>query len=160
MRAKQLLLSTLVLAAVILWYESTIMNIRTCRSLLGGLVGADSNGSLSFRDGILVRALRRGHWVILDELNLAPSEVFEALNRLLDDNRELYLPEINETVKPHPNLRLFATQNPKNRCHELSACFLFICSQTLCQKHITFTCELDLRRRPAFNLPQQVSRCN
>jgi midasin len=59
-----------------------------------------------------VRALRRGHWVILDELNLAPSEVLEALNRLLDDNRELYLAETNETVKPHPNFRLFATQNP------------------------------------------------
>jgi midasin len=56
--------------------------------------------------------LRRGHWVILDELNLAPSEVLEALNRLLDDNRELYLPEIDETVKPHPHFRLFATQNP------------------------------------------------
>jgi midasin len=59
-----------------------------------------------------VRALKRGHWVILDELNLAPSEVLEALNRLLDDNRELYLAETNETVKPHPNFRLFATQNP------------------------------------------------
>ena len=73
---------------------------------------ADQNGSLTFRDGLLVRALRMGHWVILDELNLAPSEVLEALNRLLDDNRELYLAETNETVKPHPNFRLFATQNP------------------------------------------------
>jgi midasin len=52
------------------------------------------------------------HWVILDELNLAPSDVLEALNRLLDDNRELYIPEINEAVKPHENFRLFATQNP------------------------------------------------
>lgn len=56
--------------------------------------------------------MKRGDWVILDELNLAPSEVLEALNRLLDDNRELYLPEINQTIKPHPNFRLFATQNP------------------------------------------------
>jgi len=77
-----------------------------------GAFAADQNGSLSFRDGILVHALRKGHWVILDELNLAPSEVLEALNRLLDDNRELYLAETNETVKPHPNFRLFATQNP------------------------------------------------
>ena len=77
-----------------------------------GSFAADQNGSLSFRDGILVKALRCGHWVILDELNLAPSEVLEALNRLLDDNRELYLAETNETVKPHPNFRLFATQNP------------------------------------------------
>jgi midasin len=77
-----------------------------------GSFAADQNGSLSFRDGLLVQALRRGHWVILDELNLAPSEVLEALNRLLDDNRELYLAETNETVKPHPDFRLFATQNP------------------------------------------------
>lgn len=77
-----------------------------------GSFAADQNGLLSFRDGILVQALRQGHWVILDELNLAPSEVLEALNRLLDDNRELYLAETNETIKPHPHFRLFATQNP------------------------------------------------
>ena len=77
-----------------------------------GSYAADSNGKISFQEGILVQALRKGYWVILDELNLAPSEVLEALNRLLDDNRELYLPEINEVVKPHPNFRLFATQNP------------------------------------------------
>jgi len=77
-----------------------------------GSYASDSNGRLCFREGLLVQALRKGHWVILDELNLAPSEVLEALNRLLDDNRELYIPEINEVVKPHPNFRLFATQNP------------------------------------------------
>lgn len=32
--------------------------------------------------------------------------------RLLDDNRELYVPELQETVKPHPHFMLFATQNP------------------------------------------------
>ena len=77
-----------------------------------GSYASDSTGKLCFVEGILVQALRKGHWVILDELNLAPSEVLEALNRLLDDNRELYLPEINEVVKPHPSFRLFATQNP------------------------------------------------
>ena len=41
----------------------------------------DSEGRLTFREGALVTALRAGHWVILDELNLAPSEVLEALNR-------------------------------------------------------------------------------
>jgi midasin len=60
----------------------------------------------------LVQALRKGHWIVLDELNLAPSDVLEALNRLLDDNRELFIPETQETVKPHPDFLLFATQNP------------------------------------------------
>jgi midasin len=77
-----------------------------------GSFAPDSRGSLVFQDGLLVRALREGHWVILDELNLAPSEVLEALNRLLDDNRELYLSETNEVVKAHADFRLFATQNP------------------------------------------------
>ena len=43
---------------------------------------------------------------------MAPSEVLEALNRLLDDNRELFVPETQEVVKPHPHFMLFATQNP------------------------------------------------
>jgi midasin len=71
-----------------------------------------SDGSLYFKDGILVKALRNGYWLLLDELNLAPTEVLEALNRLLDDNRELYIPETSETIRPHPNFMLFATQNP------------------------------------------------
>ena len=77
-----------------------------------GSYAPDKLGKLTFQDGILVRALKRGDWVILDELNLAPSEVLEALNRLLDDNRQLYLAEVNQVVKPHPRFRLFATQNP------------------------------------------------
>ncbi|KAJ1660165.1 AAA ATPase midasin [Dispira simplex] len=69
-------------------------------------------GKLVFQEGILVQALRRGYWIVLDELNLAPSDVLEALNRLLDDNRELRIPETQETVRPHPHFMLFATQNP------------------------------------------------
>ena len=69
-------------------------------------------GHLEFRDGLLVEALRHGHWIILDELNLAPSDVLEALNRLLDDNKELLIPETGETVRPVDGFCLFATQNP------------------------------------------------
>ncbi|GMR53597.1 hypothetical protein PMAYCL1PPCAC_23792, partial [Pristionchus mayeri] len=72
----------------------------------------DSTGRLHFREGPLVEAVRKGYWVILDELNLAPSDVIETLNRLLDDNRELMIPESSELIKAHPRFRLFATQNP------------------------------------------------
>lgn len=62
--------------------------------------------------GVLVQAMRKGEWIILDELNLAPSEVLEALNRLLDDNRQLFITETGITVTAHPRFMLFATQNP------------------------------------------------
>ncbi|XP_065176268.1 midasin-like [Sycon ciliatum] len=71
-----------------------------------------SNGQLVFQEGVLVTAMRHGHWVILDELNLAPTDVLEALNRVLDDNRELVIPETGQVVKAHPKFMLFATQNP------------------------------------------------
>ncbi|KAJ3237861.1 hypothetical protein HDU81_008770 [Chytriomyces hyalinus] len=77
-----------------------------------GTYVSNAEGKLVFREGVLVEALRKGHWIVLDELNLAPSDVLESLNRLLDDNRELLIPETQETVRPHPGFMLFATQNP------------------------------------------------
>ncbi|CDS41244.1 midasin [Echinococcus multilocularis] len=67
---------------------------------------------LVFQEGIFVQAMKQGHWIILDELNLAPTEILEALNRVLDENRELFITETQEMVKAHPHFRVFATQNP------------------------------------------------
>lgn len=77
-----------------------------------GTYVTDDTGKLTFKEGVLVEALRNGYWIVLDELNLAPTDVLEALNRLLDDNRELFIPETQQIVHPHPNFMLFATQNP------------------------------------------------
>lgn len=30
----------------------------------------------------------------------------------MDDNREIFVPELNQTITAHPNFQLFATQNP------------------------------------------------
>uniref|UniRef100_A0A1I8BCV5 Midasin n=1 Tax=Meloidogyne hapla TaxID=6305 RepID=A0A1I8BCV5_MELHA len=77
-----------------------------------GSYAPDIDGRLVFSEGLLLKALKFGHWIILDELNLAPSAVLEALNRLLDDNRELFVAELNCTIKAHTSFQLFATQNP------------------------------------------------
>ena len=79
---------------------------------LGTYASDPATGKLVFREGLLVTAVRRGDWLVLDELNLAPTDVLEALNRLLDDNRELVMPETGEVIRPHPHFMLFATQNP------------------------------------------------
>ncbi|CAG8447499.1 16137_t:CDS:10 [Dentiscutata erythropus] len=78
---------------------------------LGSYV-TNSEGKLEYQEGALVEAVRKGYWLVLDELNLAPTDVLEALNRLLDDNRELFIPETQEMIKPHSDFMLFATQNP------------------------------------------------
>ncbi|KAJ8907200.1 hypothetical protein NDN08_003681 [Rhodosorus marinus] len=78
---------------------------------LGGYI-VNEDGVPCFKEGPLVEAARKGWWIVLDELNLAPGEVLEALNRLLDDNRELTIPETGEVVKASPKFALFATQNP------------------------------------------------
>uniref|UniRef100_A0A663LMR5 Midasin n=1 Tax=Athene cunicularia TaxID=194338 RepID=A0A663LMR5_ATHCN len=77
-----------------------------------GCYTSDTSGKLIFKEGILIDAMRKGYWIVLDELNLAPTDVLEALNRLLDDNRELFVTETQEVVKAHPRFMLFATQNP------------------------------------------------
>ncbi|KAI3364212.1 hypothetical protein L3Q82_010816 [Scortum barcoo] len=77
-----------------------------------GCYSSDERGKLVFKEGVLIDAMRKGYWIILDELNLAPTDVLEALNRLLDDNRELFVAETQEVIKAHPRFMLFATQNP------------------------------------------------
>ncbi|XP_029902559.1 midasin isoform X2 [Myripristis murdjan] len=77
-----------------------------------GCYSSDDRGKLVFKEGVLIDAMRKGYWIILDELNLAPTDVLEALNRLLDDNRELFVAETQEVIKAHPRFMLFATQNP------------------------------------------------
>ena len=77
-----------------------------------GSYTSDSQGKLVFKLGVLAEAMLNGSWIILDELNLAPTDVLEALNRVLDDNRELFIPETQETIAAQPGFRLFGTQNP------------------------------------------------
>ena len=77
-----------------------------------GSYTSDQTGKLVFKLGVLAEAMIQGSWVILDELNLAPTDVLEALNRVLDDNRQLYIPETQQTITAAAGFRLFGTQNP------------------------------------------------
>ncbi|MFA5068048.1 MAG: AAA family ATPase [Candidatus Izemoplasmatales bacterium] len=65
-------------------------------------------------DGVLTDAMRKGEWVVLDEINAALPEVLFVLQSIMDDDGYLVLNEKDdrEIVKKHPNFRLFATCNP------------------------------------------------
>ncbi len=59
------------------------------------LLGADlpapggGPGQFVWADGPLLGALKAGHWVLLDELNLANQSILEGLNAMLDHRAEV-----------------------------------------------------------------------
>lgn len=72
-----------------------------------------SKGSTVWQDGILIRAMREGHWVIFDEINAALPEILFTLHQLLDHERKVTISEKDgEIVRPHKDFRFFANMNP------------------------------------------------
>ncbi|GFQ03815.1 midasin [Phtheirospermum japonicum] len=82
--------------------------------LLGSDLPVESDEGIQFAwsDGILLQALKKGSWVLLDELNLAPQSVLEGLNAILDHRAEVFIPELGHSFKCPPSFRVFACQNP------------------------------------------------
>lgn len=85
--------------------------------LIGRHVPASGEGALwCWQDGLVVEAMTRGYWLILDELNLAEPQVLERLNSVLERTPSLVLSEHDGRVlgprEVHPDFRVFATMNP------------------------------------------------
>lgn len=74
----------------------------------------DNTSQANFRwcDGVLLQAIKRGDWVLLDELNLASQSVLEGLNSCLDHRASVYIPELGQSFDCPPSFRIFAAQNP------------------------------------------------
>jgi len=45
-------------------------------------------------------------------MNLAHQSVLEGLNAILDHRKTVYIPELNQEFKCHPDFFIFASQNP------------------------------------------------
>lgn len=72
-----------------------------------------AGGQTIWEDGILLQAMKQGHWLIIDEINVALPEILFALHSLLDDDKFVVVATHNgEVVRPHKDFRLFATMNP------------------------------------------------
>lgn len=75
-------------------------------------------GRFDWVDGPLVRAMKSGRWVLLDNANLCSPAVLDRLNSLTEANGSLTLSErglVNGEVvvlRPHPNFRLLMTLDP------------------------------------------------
>ncbi|KAK3792593.1 hypothetical protein RRG08_009951 [Elysia crispata] len=71
--------------------------------------------AFSFIEGTLVKALRSGDWVLLDEINLASADMLECLSGLLESpSGSVVLTERGDAqpVKRNSEFRLFACMNP------------------------------------------------
>ena len=72
-------------------------------------------GHFGWRDAPFLRAMRKGEWVLLDEMNLASQTVLEGLNACLDHRGQVYISELDRTFLRHPHFVVFAAQNPHSQ---------------------------------------------
>lgn len=81
---------------------------------MSDLIGKVSviNGETVWVDGVLPSAMRKGYWLLLDELDFADPAVLSLLHPVLEDDSQLVLKENGgEIIRPHKNFRVFATAN-------------------------------------------------
>ncbi len=92
--------------------ESINFSLRTRES---HLVGTKTliDGTVSFDDGILVKSMKEGDMLYLDEINSAEADVLLRLDEALDDRRQIVLKEsTGEVIKAKENWFVVATINP------------------------------------------------
>src|ERR671937_2972839 len=91
---------------------SVNFSLRTRESHLIGTKTLDK-GEVSFVEGILVKSMRDGNMLYLDELNAAEADVLLRLDEALDDRRQLVLKEAEgQIVKATDDWFVIATINP------------------------------------------------
>ena len=92
--------------------ESINFSLRTREShLIGSKTLTD--GTVRFDEGLLIKSMKRGDMLYLDELNSAEADVLLRLDEALDDRRQIVLKEsTGETVNAKEKWFVVATINP------------------------------------------------
>ena len=94
--------------------ESINFSLRTRES---HLVGSKSlnEGNIRFDEGILIKSMKEGNMLYLDEINAAEADVLLRLDEALDDRRQVVLKESDgEVVTANKSWFVIATINPLN----------------------------------------------
>ena len=92
--------------------ESVNFSLRTRESHLVGSKSLE-NGSIGFDERILVKSMREGGMLYLDEINAAEADVLLRLDEALDDRRQIVLKEAGgELIKANSDWFVVATINP------------------------------------------------
>jgi len=92
--------------------ESINFSLRTRESHLIGTKTL-TDGTVSFDEGILIKSMKKGDILYLDEINAAEADVLLRLDEALDDRRQVVLKEsTGEVIKAKENWFVVATINP------------------------------------------------
>lgn len=92
--------------------ESINFSLRTRESHLVGTKTL-TDGTVSFEEGLLIKSMREGSMLYLDEINSAEADVLLRLDEALDDRRQIVLKEsTGEIVKAKEGWFVVATINP------------------------------------------------
>ena len=92
--------------------ESINFSLRTRES---HLVGTKTliDGNIGFNEGILVKSMKEGNILYLDEINAAEADVLLRLDEALDDRRQIVLKESDgQVIKAKDSWFVIATINP------------------------------------------------
>ena len=77
--------------------------------MLGTYICTDTPGEFVWQPGPLLQAVQEGHWILLEDIDLAPLDVVSILIPLLE-SRTLSVPAHGNSVKASPGFQLFSTQ--------------------------------------------------
>ncbi len=92
--------------------KSINFSLRTRESHLIGTKTL-TDGTVSFDEGLLIKSMREGDILYLDEINSAEADVLLRLDEALDDRRQIGLKEsTGEVIKAKENWFVIATINP------------------------------------------------
>ena len=92
--------------------QSINFSLRTRESHLIGTKSL-TDGNIGFDEGILVKSMKEGNILYLDEINAAEADVLLRLDEALDDRRQLILKESSgEVIKAKDSWFVVSTINP------------------------------------------------
>lgn len=81
-------------------------------------VKGSAQPEMRFQEGPLIKAMRLGGVLLLNEFDIAPAGEMSALNDIIE-GRPLMVPEMGgEVIHPHPNFRVAVTANTKGQGDE------------------------------------------
>ena len=100
------------------FYGQTLIRINfhqgvTESSLIGKYVV--KNSETVFAYGLVPLAMKKGYWLLLDEIDYAEPEHTSVLQAVLEGKPLVITSNEGEILKPHPSFRIFATGNTTGR---------------------------------------------